>query len=297
MEDKKNNVINFFDKNRKIAIICGIIIAFIALLAAVIGISVHNYRTPEEYDVQSVHFTELAANEDLKLIAHRGFRAIAPESSLPAYEMAGQAGYWGAECDLFRTKDGVWVISHENSTFRLMDKSKKIESSTYEELSKLRYEKGNNLDTYQDLGICKLEDYLQKCVQFNMNPVIELKSKNNTEYYSEVVDLVKENKLKAVYCSFEIKNLKEMRKLTDAKEFLNVQKISNKSIKKAKEIKNCGLMFNIEKKSNTAGEGKNIKKAQKEKLEVGAWTVNDVETTQQLVRYGVLYITTDCVTY
>lgn len=296
MSEKMDSIKDFAGNNRKKIIICAIIAAVIVLAASITGISIKNYKTPEEYDVQSVHFTDLAVNEDLKLIAHRGFRAIAPESSLPAYEMAGQAGYWGAEADLYRTKDGVWVISHDEKTFRLMNKSKKIEDSTYEELSKLTYEHGNNLENYQDLGICKLEDYLQKCVQFNMVPVIELKS-DDSDNYGEIVQLVTASKLKAVYTSFEKDNLKEMRKITDAKLFLNTQKLNNKAISQAKDIKNCGIVFNVEKKSNMAGEGKFIKNAVKQKIELGAWNVNDVETTQTLVGYGVNYIITDCITY
>ena len=297
MSEKMDSVKKFAGNNRKKIIICAIAVAIIALAASIIGISVKNYKTPEEYDVQSIHFTDLSTNEDLKLIAHRGFRAIAPESSLPAYEMAGQAGYWGAEADVFRTKDGVWVISHDEKTFRLMNKSKKIEDSTFEELSKLTYEHGNSLENYQNLGICKLDDYLQKCVQFNMRPVIELKGKNDSDNYGEIVQMVNEYKLEAVYTSFEKDNLKEMRKITDAKLFLNSQKLNNKAISQAKEIKNCGIIFNVEKNGNMAGDGKFVKKAVKQKLEVGAWNVNDVETVQTLVSYGANYIVTDCVTY
>ena len=42
-------------------------------------------------------------------MAHRGFRAVAPENTAPAFEEAGKAGYYGAECDVYRTADGVWV--------------------------------------------------------------------------------------------------------------------------------------------------------------------------------------------
>ena len=43
------------------------------------------------------------------------------QNMLPAFEEAGKAGFTGAECDTYRTKDGVWVISHDSHTYRMMD--------------------------------------------------------------------------------------------------------------------------------------------------------------------------------
>ena len=39
--------------------------------------------------------------------AHRGVTSVAPENTIPAYEEAVRLGYYSAECDIQRTKDGV----------------------------------------------------------------------------------------------------------------------------------------------------------------------------------------------
>lgn len=59
------------------------------------------------------------AMEDVGLlIAHRGASTLAPENSIPAFQLAGEYGYWGAECDVSVTKDGIWVLMHDTSVDR-----------------------------------------------------------------------------------------------------------------------------------------------------------------------------------
>ena len=283
------------DKNK--GILCGIVIVILAIIIAIIGIQIHNYRKVEPIKVETLQFSDYAENKDIKLIAHRGYRAIAPENTLPAYELAGQAGYWGAECDIYRTKDGVWVLHHDEKTFRLMNKSKKIESSSFEELQKLYYENGNNIQNYYELRICTLDEYLAKCEEFNMNPVIELKGAKNTEHYNEIVDNVKQYKVKPIYISFEKKALESMRKLTDDKMFLLTTKLSEKKIKQAVEIGNCGIEFDANEEKNFKDDCKLIKQAQKAELDTAAWNVNTIDTVGTLFNCNTYYYTTDCLTY
>ena len=82
-----------------------------------------NYCKLIPYEVKSVKNSNLTEDDDYVLVAHRGFRAVAPENTLPAYEEAGKAGYWGAECDTYMTKDGVWVVQHDSNIFRMMNLS------------------------------------------------------------------------------------------------------------------------------------------------------------------------------
>lgn len=83
-----------------------------------------------------------------------------------------------------------------------------------------------------------------------MTPVIELKGKNNTEYYSEIVELANQFEVNPVYISFHIENLQTMRRLTQCKMYYLVQKISEDDIQDAKSIENCGIDFNGNKDKN-----------------------------------------------
>ena len=271
-------------KKSKILIIVLSIVAFL-LIATVLGgvIALNQYCKTKDY------------TDNVTLVAHRGMRSVAPENTTASFTEAGKHGYWGAECDVYRTKDGVWIISHDSHTYRMMDKSAFIEKKTYEELMDMNVDNGVNIDKYEDLKICSLEEYLDICKKYNMTPVIELKGKNNTEYYSEIVELANQFEVNPVYISFHIENLQTMRRLTQCKMYYLVQKISEDDIQDAKSIENCGIDFNGNKDKNFKSDI--IKKCQDAGLELGAWTINEEDALQKLEQYGITLITTDCIEY
>ncbi len=276
-------------KKSKILIIVLSIVAFL-LIATVLGgvIALNQYCKTKDYTV-------ISTSDNVTLVAHRGMRSVAPENTTASFTEAGKHGYWGAECDIYRTKDGVWIISHDSHTYRMMDKSAFIEKKTYEELMDMNVDNGVNIDKYEDLKICSLEEYLDICKKYNMTPVIELKGKNNTEYYSEIVKLANQFEVNPVYISFHIENLQTMRRLTQCKMYYLVQKISEDDIQDAKSIENCGIDFNGNKDKNFKSDI--IKKCQEAGLELGAWTINEEDALQKLEQYGITLITTDCIEY
>lgn len=276
-------------KKSKILIIVLSIVAFL-LIATVLGgvIALNQYCKTKDYTV-------ISTSDNVTLVAHRGMRSVAPENTTASFTEAGKHGYWGAECDVYRTKDGVWIISHDSHTYRMMDKSAFIEKKTYEELMDMNVDNGVNIDKYEDLKICSLEEYLDICKKYNMTPIIELKGKNNTEYYSEIVELANQFEVNPVYISFHIENLQTMRRLTQCKMYYLVQKISEDDIQDAKSIENCGIDFNGNKDKNFKSDI--IKKCQDAGLELGAWTINEEDALQKLEQYGITLITTDCIEY
>lgn len=276
-------------KKSRILIIVLSIVAFL-LIATVLGgvIALNQYCKTKDYTV-------ISTSDNVTLVAHRGMRSVAPENTTASFAEAGKHGYWGAECDVYRTKDGVWIISHDSHTYRMMDKSAFIEKKTYEELMDMNVDNGVNIDKYEDLKICSLEEYLDICKKYNMIPVIELKGKNNTEYYSEIVELANQFEVNPVYISFHIENLQTMRRLTHCKMYYLVQKISEDDIQDAKSIENCGIDFNGNKDKNFKSDI--IKKCQDAGLELGAWTINEEDALQKLEQYGITLITTDCIEY
>ena len=254
----------------------------------------YKFYKPAPYQVASVSDI---MKENTKMVAHRGFRAVAPENTYPAFEEAGKAGFWGNECDVYRTDDGVWVVHHDYVTFRMMNKMKNIEKSTYAELLKLHNNNGINIDKYPDLKICTVEDYLKICQKYNMNAFIELKSKNNTEHLGELLDLIHKYGVDYTFISFEFENLRKMRELDkDVKLFYIVDDISDEAIELAKSIENCGIDFDVDDKKNIENDFEMIKKCTAAGLTLGSWAVDTPEQMKDLVNLGVEYITTDCLT-
>lgn len=277
-------------KKKKILIIVLCVILALMVLAVSAGLIALNWycKTPD--------YTVYQTSQNVELVAHRGFRAVAPENTAPAFEEAGKAGFYGAECDVYRTADGVWVIHHDPITYRMTGGFNMIEDKTYDELMSETVDNGSNIENYDSLKMCTFKEYLEICSQYSMTPVIELKSANNTEYYSELLDILAEfPDLKPVFISFHYEDLTAMRKLTDAPCWYLVQEITDEDIKMALALGgDCGIDFNYAKEENM---DEVIQKCIDAGLTVGAWTVNEPEAVDRLASLGVEYITTDNITY
>lgn len=270
-----------------------IIVIILSVLSALIIIGITGGAAALNMYCKTKDYQIVSTSENVTLVAHRGFRGIAPENTVPAFTQAGKAGFWGAECDIYRTKDGVWVVSHDKTTYRMMNKSAFIEKKTYEELMQMVVDNGSNIEKYPNLKICTFEEYLKICKEYNMTAVIELKGKNNTEYYNEIVSLTEKYETKAVYISFHFENLEKIRKLTDDKVYYLVKEITDEDIELAKSLENCGIDFDGNREENF--ENGMIKKCTDSALDLGAWTINDIETMNKLLKNGVSLITTDCI--
>ena len=280
-----------WSKGKIAGVVCLCLAVFFVVLIAV-GMAVFNkvYCETKKYDIISI-----SDSRDVTLIAHRGFSAIAPENTAPAFVEAGLAGFNGAECDVYRTKDGVWVIQHDMHTYRMMNKSSFIEKITYDQLKTYVTDNGSNIANYPDLRICTLEEYLDICKQYDMVPVIELKGANNVEHYDEIVALVEKYDLadKVVYISFHIENLYAMRQLSDAPIYYLASVIDEDAIKDALSIGGkCGIDFDGRKDDNTQ---EIIKECQDKGLLMGAWTIDKEGDLNRLLDWGVTLITTNAI--
>ena len=273
---------------KKVAVILLSVLLALVMLVVIAGVVFLNmYCKTADYQL-------LTTNQNVTLVAHRGYRAVAPENTAPAFEEAGKADFWGAECDTYRTADGVWIVTHDTHTYRMMDKSAFVEKKSYSQLMEMTVDNGSNIENYKDLRFCSLEEYLQICKSYNMTAVIELKGKNNTEHYDEIVALVDKIQVDAVYISFHIENLEKIRALTDSQVYYLVKEITQEDIDLVKAIKNCGIDFDAHKEKNF--ENDMISRCIDEGLSLGAWTVNDTALLDKLVENGVTLITTDNIT-
>lgn len=277
-----------WSKKKKIVVITLSIFLVLIVLVVIAGVCALNwYCKTADYEL-------LKTQQQVTLVAHRGYRAVAPENTTAAFEEAGKAGFWGAECDVYRTADGVWIVSHDTNSYRMMDKTVNIEKKNYDELMTHKVDNGSNIENYPNLSYCSLEDYLKICKEYNMVAVIELKGKNNTEHYDEIIDLVNQYGVEAVYISFHFENMQKIRALTDAPVYFLTSEISDEDIELAKSLENCGIDFDGRKEENF--EKGMIKKCIDEGLAVGAWTIDDTALLDKLVENGVTLITTDNIT-
>lgn len=96
-----------------------------------------------------------------RVCAHRGFNTVAPENSLPAFGAAVALGAQEIEFDLWETKDGKLVSSHDPSLERVSNGTGLISDYTYEELKSFDF--GARFgEKFKGLPILTFEEILRK---------------------------------------------------------------------------------------------------------------------------------------
>ncbi len=249
------------------------------------------------YKVDRLSNTDIEKPEDIRLIAHRGFRAVAPENTLPAYEEAGKAGFWGAECDIYRTIDGVWVLHHDPVTYRMMDKSGYIELMTYEQLLKYNYSTGHNIDEYPELKICKLEDFFAVCEKYGMHAVVEIKYNHTIRHFHELVEMADKYNIGVTYIAFNFEDCVKMRSLCDNDLFYLVYDIKDKQIAQALSVENCGISYDGNDERNLENDCERIRKCHEAGLTTATWAVDDLDKIKKIYNAGTKFITTNSILY
>ncbi|MDR2647197.1 MAG: glycerophosphodiester phosphodiesterase [Oscillospiraceae bacterium] len=73
------------------------------------------------------------------VISHRGANKLAPENTLPAFELSLSLGVDGFENDVHMTRDGVIVVCHDDTVDRTSNGHGAIESLTFDELRALDF--------------------------------------------------------------------------------------------------------------------------------------------------------------
>ena len=96
-----------------------------------------------------------------RLCAHRGFSAVAPENTMPAFGAAVALGANEIEFDVWPTLDGEIVSCHDAILDRVSTGTGVIHKHTYEELKQLDF--GVKFDEkFRGLSIVRFEEILQK---------------------------------------------------------------------------------------------------------------------------------------
>ncbi len=263
-------------------------------------------------DDTSISFNQDAeknnTDDDINVIAHRGYSSIAPENTIPAFIAAAKNGYNTVECDIEWTKDSVPVLLHDSTINRTARKSngkklffpRKCSNMTYKQL--LQYDfgswkdkkyKGTKIPTFQELLDCSKDN--------NLNVYVELKESSGFDEKKAkiLVDAVKEAGLedKITWISFEDDYLQEIKNLMpDARLGYLTKKTPNaKTIDTLESLKtNENEVFLDVKASKMTDKASDL--LDKSGFDFESWTVNDCSELDDLFSYDCKGITTDTIT-
>lgn len=227
-----------------------------------------------------------------KYVAHRGFSMRAPENTIAAFELAGQSGFWGIECDTYCTVDGRWIVHHDRTVDRMTNGSGKTKDFTFEEIRNLMITSGNGFNDFPAQRVPALEEVLSVCQTYSLHAFIEIEEYHEEAHLQTLVKLVEEAGMmdNCSFICFQAEDLKKVRKLhsTVPLGFLSDKSPCPQDLELVHNLGNAFLDY--EYKVLTP---ETIKLCHDQGVPVSVWTVNSITDAGPFIAAGVDFVTTD----
>ncbi len=237
---------------------------------------------------------KLSGNKTCKMVAHRGLSGLEKENTIAAFVAAGNRSYFGSECDIHRTSDGRFVVIHDTETGGLaMGDNVNVEKSSFDLVRSVVFHDwwgDHDGERRKDLFIPSLEDYINVCKKYDKYCIIEIKGVFEEAWVKEVVDIIQSmNYLDhVIFIAFDLINLQYVRKILPTQPAQLLTGGYDENL----------LKTLLENKIDLDIYHENLTKERVEELhrlgiKVNCWTVNDKKRGEELLSYGVDYITTN----
>lgn len=228
-------------------------------------------------------------NHQIKIIAHRGVSGLERENTCAAFIAAGNRSYYGIETDVHVTKDGKFIVFHDDTTDRLLGIHHVIEETDYETLRSLRL---TDLDGTRrgDLVLPALEEYIRVCKKYGKECVLELKNHFEMKHIREIISIIRSEGWldHTTFISFDLANCICVRQcLPDQRIQYLVQEVTEEIIS---QLVQYGFALDADYRTITR---ERVAACRKAGIAVNVWTVNTVETAEKMLEFGVDYITTN----
>lgn len=228
-------------------------------------------------------------NHQIKIIAHRGVSGLERENTCASFIAAGNRSYYGIETDVHVTKDGKFIVFHDDTTDRLLGIHHVIEETDYETLRSLRL---TDLDGTRrgDLVLPSLEEYIRVCKKYGKECVLELKNHFEMKHIREIISIIRSEDWldHTTFISFDLANCICVRQcLPDQRIQYLVQEVTEEIIS---QLVQYGFALDADYRTITR---ERVAACQKAGIAVNVWTVNTVETAEKMLEFGVDYITTN----
>ena len=234
--------------------------------------------------------TKIENKKGTKFIAHRGLSGLELENTVSAFVAAGNRSYIGIETDVHVTKDGKFVVYHDDTTGRLCDEDVKIGNTNYKKLKLLTLKPQKNRTVGSDFVIPDLRDYLSICAFYDKIAVLELKERMTPEHVAQIYAEVEKyyNPENLIFISFSLQNLIDLRHLQPNANIQYLVQEFNKDILATLKQYNFDLDIGYWVCSKEV-----IDTCHENGIKVNCWTVDNPGDAERLIDYGVDYITSN----
>lgn len=220
-----------------------------------------------------------------KVVSHRGAwkNNGGSQNSITSFRDAVRIGCEGSEFDVWLSKDGIPVLSHDPHIG-----GKKIEETLIADLTSIPLNKGDHVPLF--------EDYILEAMKQNTTHlVLELKpsglgKERGEELATKCVELIRKHQCEAwmLYISFDYNICKKIVELNPHAKVAYLNGDKTPAELKADKIWGFDYNWKIIDKDIAI-----IKDAKKNGINVNIWTVNTPEQMDKYLKAGVDYLTTD----
>ena len=225
-----------------------------------------------------------------KVIAHRGLSGIEVENTCSAFVAAGNRSHYGVETDIHRTKDGRFIVGHDDNLGRIAGEEIFLEKTSLKVLQSVVLFDKDGTKNREDLRPCTLENYLSIVKKYEKHAVLELKSDFTDEEIEKIIEIVKsfdylEN---LTFISFNYENLVKVRKVlpNQSAQYL-FWKVTDEEIERLKRDK---IDVDVWCKELIKEQ---IDACHAAGLKVNCWTVDTKDEGEKFASWGIDYITSN----
>ncbi len=229
----------------------------------------------------------MGLDNPVEVTAHRGYSAVYPENTIPAFKGAIQVGADWAELDVQQTADGEVIVMHDSNLKRTTGLDKEVWQVTWDEIKDL--DNGSWFDKkYQTVRIPTLEEVLKVCRgKIHLN--IEIKpSGHDKDLEEQVAKLLKKYHMRdtCVVSSLKYDSLCKIKQADDSIETAYITSVSYGNFTDLEYADGYSVESTLLSKSF-------VNKAQKAGKQIYVWTVNSEERLEKVVGMGIDNVITD----
>jgi glycerophosphoryl diester phosphodiesterase len=228
----------------------------------------------------------------LHRVAHRGYSAVAPENTLPAFAAAVLGGATLVEFDVRTTADGVPVVIHDRTVDRTTTGSGHVWDLTLAEVAAL--DAGSWFSpAYAGTGVPTLSSTLELLASATAGPLLEIKPPATRPEVEAIIELVAKYDLldRTVVQSFDPDVLRLVRSVApDMRRGLLRLRFEADTVPVARDL---GVVCCNPSVADVLGDPATVAALTGHGIEVMPWTANDMTSWRSLTGAGVAGLITD----
>ncbi len=226
-----------------------------------------------------------------RMVAHRGVSGLEKENTMTAFVAAGSRSYWGVETDVHRTSDGKMILIHDNNLKRLAGlEDIRVEQTDFDTLRSIELLDREGHHGRADLRMPSLKEYIRVCKKYEKVCILELKNPFTEEDVGKIIGEFRDEDYldQAVFIAFDSINLIHVRRLCPGQP---VQQLSSKLDDELFALlREHRFDLDIDYHALTEDWMRRLKECG---IQVNCWTVDDPAVAEQLISWGVDYLTSN----